>query len=119
VLDLLLVPEDSLTHLREHVSSASKYIEPEVGLFAQLALGFYDPGQQQPAGIRRVTRLPNVPVELCAPLHCLLAEAVALAPGVSLPFLNIMLMLVKALQEVYLKVNGSWVLSGFICIWAG
>jgi hypothetical protein len=61
-------------------------------------------GVQPPGAQARVEALPKVPVELCVPLHCMLAEAVALAPG-SAAVLHMVLMLMQALQDVYFEVG--------------
>jgi hypothetical protein len=48
--------------------------------------------------------LPNMPVELCAPLHCMLAEAVALAPD-RIVLLHGVLGTMQVLHDVYFKVS--------------
>jgi hypothetical protein len=67
-------------------------------------------GVQPPVQHTRVKALPEVAVQLCALLHCMLAEAVALAPG-SAAVLHQVLMLMSALEDVYFEVRpaATWV----------
>jgi hypothetical protein len=96
VLELLLVPEHNLTF---PLPSNEDQLEVVLTTFTELVLGVFKsiPG-------RREYGLPKVPVELCAPLHCMLAEAAALAPG-SVYSLRAVLVLMQALQDVYFKVS--------------
>jgi hypothetical protein len=45
------------------------------------------------------------PLELCAPLHCMLAEAAVLDPEGPLGILHMSLVFMQALQEGYFKVR--------------
>jgi hypothetical protein len=77
VLDLLLVPADTLQLPPVDEESLSHQLQAALGSMQELLSGPL--GQPHGNGMYKVQGLPKVPVELCAPLHCLLAEAAALA----------------------------------------
>jgi hypothetical protein len=99
VLDLLLVPEESLTFWLPAEFGSGPHLEAVLGAYTELAVGVH-------TCIRgfREFGLPKVPVELCAPLHCMLAEAVALDPGM-VYLMRAVLVLMQAVQEMYFQVS--------------
>jgi hypothetical protein len=81
VLNLLQVPADTLNLPpggRNDVSTLTIHLQAALGAVYEILTGVL--GQPHGQGMYRVQGLPKIPVELCAPLHCMLAEAVALAP---------------------------------------
>lgn len=66
------------------------------------------PGEAVYLEIGGVLRLQ---VELCAPVHCMLAEAVALAPGSTI-ILQTTMVLMQTLQDAYFAVGAR------ICQWS-
>ena len=63
----------------------------------EFLVGVYSTPDQAP-------RKPQILVELCAPLHCMLAEAVAVAPG-SMVIPHMSLVFMRTLQEIYVEVS--------------
>jgi hypothetical protein len=57
-------------------------------------------------GIYQVQGPPKIAVELCAPLHCMLAEAAALAPE-RISLLHGILVNMQMMQDVYFEVNAG------------
>jgi uncharacterized membrane protein YgcG len=97
VLDLLLVPADSVgSQLRLMLDSFSDFIVEAVGTVIELQHRFPAAGQHS----------PEVPPELCAPLHCMLAEAAALAPA-SLNTLAVLLVFLQTLHGIYFRVSSK------------
>ena len=95
VLDLLLVPADSVgSQLRLMIDSFSDFTAEAVGTVIELQHRFPAAGQHS----------PQVPPELCAPLHCMLAEAAALAPA-SLDTLGVLLVFMQTLHGIYFRVS--------------
>jgi hypothetical protein len=111
VLDLLLVPEDSLTFQRPSGFGSGTHLAAALTTFTEFVLGLFGsvPGSREYGP-------PKVPVELCAPLHCMLAEAVALAPGSAL-YLRSVLVFMQALQDVYFKVGVGAETSDFMSLY--
>jgi hypothetical protein len=72
---------------------------------SEFLLGVYNNPVQQGQTMGRVQGLRNIPVELCAPLHCMLAEAVALDPR-SMFIPHMVLVFMEALQDIYFRVSG-------------
>ena len=99
VLELLLVPEDSLTFQLPSGFGSCAHLASVLTTFTEFVSGLLGsvPGSREYGP-------PKVPVELCAPLHCMLAEAVAIAPGSAL-YLRSVLAFMQALQDVYFKVG--------------
>jgi hypothetical protein len=95
VLDLLLVPADSVgSQLRLMIDSFSDFTAEAVGTVIELHHRFPAAAQHS----------PQVPPELCAPLHCMLAEAAALAPA-SLNTLGVLLVFMQTLHGIYFRVS--------------
>jgi hypothetical protein len=99
VLDLLLAPADSLTFRLPDVRSCADLVYVTFSTGIEFLVGVYN----NPGGMCEVKRDLQVPVELCAPLHCMLAEAVALAPG-SMVIPHMSLAFMRTLQDTYMKV---------------
>jgi hypothetical protein len=73
-----------------------------------------DPGQDV---CWQVADLPKVPVELCAPLHCMLAEAAAFTSTGSIISLHLVLALMQVLQDIYFEVGPMQHQNSLALIW--
>ena len=114
VLDMLLVPVDSINmQLPANWSSSADYLIESLATVSEFSLGLYASSAQQGGGAAMISGLPKVPFELCAPLHCMLAEAAALAPDGPLACLHVMMVYIQALSEVYFKVRVGCLLLSF------
>jgi hypothetical protein len=117
VLELLLVPLTGLDPLTPGISTAdcSVRLQQAVHSTAQFLLQTSEAGSASSSSSKgriksktlgKTMGLPSVPVEWCVPLHCLLAEAAALAPG-ALSTVHTSLVMMLSLQDVYFKVGGA------------
>ena len=105
VLDMLLVPADTLQFppLGDGgLKSTSDHLQASLDTLNGFLAGAL--GQNDGRGAYQVQGLPKLSVELCAPLHCMLAEAAVLAPN-RIALLQYLLMTMQMLQDVYFGVS--------------
>lgn len=114
VLETLLVPAIDFDPMEEGCNAA-KQLQLALQVVLEFILGMHTQGSTtnrkgKAVRLGRVTDLPTVPVKLCAPLHCLVAEAAALVPD-ALPAIHTSLSFMMSLQDVYFQVReraGEW-----------
>jgi hypothetical protein len=103
VLDMLLVPAYTLPPPGdEGLKSTSTHLQASLDTLHEFLAGAL--GQNDGRGVYQVQGLPKLSVELCAPLHCMLAEAAALAPD-RIALLHGLLITMQMLQDVYFGVS--------------
>jgi hypothetical protein len=107
VCDLLLAPADALTVKYQDTTHCCVHLVQAITTVAQVSMAAYNSLEEDGLKVASVSmQLAHMPpLELCAPLHCMLAEAAALDPEGPLRILHMSLVFMMALQEGYFKVR--------------